>query len=188
MYAGWQWTFTVMCLFGAVMLIINTIIVPETYSPVLLKHRAQQLNKQSNNNIHYTTIVEKQNGKIKLVELYRTSLTRPFTLLLFEPIVNLLAIWIAIVYGTLYLAFEAYPSVFEIARGWNAGQTGLTFIAVGVGMAIGVLLNALYYNPKYIRECENSPNGKAQPEARLPMVWIINLYNIISIGYHTTQI
>lgn len=43
--------------------------------------------------------------KLDPKELFKTSLGRPWKLLLLEPIVLLLSLYMAIVYGTLYMLF-----------------------------------------------------------------------------------
>lgn len=68
----------------------------------------------------------------------RVNLSRPFTFLITEPIVLLLAIYISVVYGTLYALFSAFPIVFETHRGWSAGQGGLAFLGVGAGISLGL--------------------------------------------------
>lgn len=45
-------------------------------------------------------------------------------------------LYIAIIYGILYLCFVAYPIVFTGVRGWTAGISGLAF----TGLAVGKLL------------------------------------------------
>lgn len=41
-------------------------------------------------------------------------------------------VYIALVYGVLYLCFVAYPIVFSDIRGWSAGISGLAFCGIGV--------------------------------------------------------
>ena len=85
-----------------------------------------------------------------------------------EPIVSLFAIYTAIVYGTLYALFSAFPIVFQRHRGWSAGQGGLAFIGVGLGIAMGTLTSSIQ-NSIYRKAMEKSPTGRAPPEARLHM-------------------
>ena len=42
-------------------------------------------------------------------------------------------IYIAIIYGILYLCFVAYPIVFRDIRGWELGISGLAFLGIGIG-------------------------------------------------------
>nr|AOR51665.1 MFS multidrug resistance transporter [Phaffia rhodozyma] len=98
-------------------------------------------------------------------------MTRPFVLLFKEPIVLCLSMYTAIVYGTLYLFFTAFPIVFQTTRGWSSGVGGLAFLGVGLGMLIGTAL-APVNNKIYLRATRKSPTGRAPPEARLPMAML----------------
>lgn len=51
--------------------------------------------------------------KLDPKELFKTSLSRPWKLLFLEPIVLLLSLYMAIVYGTLYMLFAGEFSVEE---------------------------------------------------------------------------
>lgn len=44
-------------------------------------------------------------------------------------------------FGILYLAFQAWPIIFGIKHGFNMQDTGLAFIGIGVGMTAGCLSN-----------------------------------------------
>lgn len=72
--------------------------------------------------------------------------------------------YISIVYAILYAFFAAYPIVFQEYRGFSPGEGGLAFLGVGLGVAIGTSL-APYQNRLYWRAMEQSPTGKAPPEA-----------------------
>lgn len=92
-----------MALFAASLWILGTILVPETYPPVLLRARAQELSKMTGK--VYKTRGDIQAGDTSVMEVFKTSLSRPWILLLTEPIVLLLSIYMAIIYGTLYMCF-----------------------------------------------------------------------------------
>ncbi|KAK4123426.1 MFS general substrate transporter [Parathielavia appendiculata] len=135
----------------------------ETYAPVLLRRRAAQLSK-----IAGKVYVSKMDLSVTTpkAEQIKTTLLRPWVLLFTEPIVFLTAIYIAIIYGTLYLLFAAFPIVFQQQRGWSAGIGGLAFIGVAVGMLFAVAI-AMVDNRRYVRVAA-AHGGRAPPEARLP--------------------
>lgn len=161
---GWRWVEGVVAIFTGVLWITGALIVPETYAPVLLKKRAAELSRITGQ--VYVSKMERDKGKQSLIATYKTALSRPWVLLIREPIVLLLSIYVAIVYGTLYLTFAAFPIVYEQARGWNQGVGGLAFIGVAVGMILGILLTLLD-NGRYNRTAEKH-GGAAPPEERLP--------------------
>jgi hypothetical protein len=73
----------------------------------------------------------------------------------------------AIVYGTLYLMFAAYPIVYQEARDWSEGIGGLPFLAILIGMLFAVGYTILYDNTRYQKTTDRH-GGFAPPEARLP--------------------
>ncbi|KAL4903411.1 hypothetical protein BDW74DRAFT_179828 [Aspergillus multicolor] len=109
-------------------------------------------------------------GKKTLGQAFKTALSRPWILLFREPIVLLLSIYIAILYGTLYLCFGAFPIEFQRQRGWNLGLAGLPFLGVMVGM-FGAIAYNLLDNKRYIR-VQQRHGGFAPPEARLPPCFV----------------
>ena len=58
-------------------------------------------------------------------DVLMVAVVRPFTLSFTEPMVFLLNLYIALIYGLLYIWFESFPIVFEGIYGFNLGQEGL---------------------------------------------------------------
>ncbi|KAF2997208.1 hypothetical protein E8E14_001213 [Neopestalotiopsis sp. 37M] len=117
------------------------------------------------------TQIDAHNGKVTLKAKLNVALSRPWILLFKEPIVLLLSIYMAIVYGTLYLLFAAYPIVYQQNRGWSQGFGGLAFLGIMVGMLSAVAFS-IFDNKRYVRIEKESENGIAPPEARLPPAMI----------------
>lgn len=165
---GWRWVLAFLTIFAAVITIVGTITLPETYAPVLLRRRAQKLSKVTGQ--HYISKIDKGND-MRLKTQFSVALSRPWKLLFYEPIVSLLSIYIAIIYGILYSLFGAFPIVFQKYRGWSPGVGGLAFLGVLVGMLIAIAFVIFYENPRYIRIAEKH-GGIAPPETRLPPAMI----------------
>lgn len=87
-----------------------------------------------------------------------------------EPIVLLLSIYMAIIYGTLYMMFAAFPIVYQQGRGWSPGIGGLAFLGIAVGMIIAVCY-AIFDNKRYAK-INKAYGGFAPPESRLPLSMI----------------
>ena len=71
-------------------------------------------------------------------------LTRAFTLTIFEPIVLLMNLYTALLYGVLFIWFESFPIIFSGLYGFNSGQEGLVFLGIFVGAIITVPLFLLW--------------------------------------------
>ncbi|KUL81614.1 hypothetical protein ZTR_11405 [Talaromyces verruculosus] len=163
-HAGWRWVMGFMAAFSGVLWILGSTLIPETYSPVLLRQRAKKLSKMTGK--VYLTEMDAQRGKVTLTRALRASLSRPWILLLKEPIVVLLSIYMAIIYGTLYMSFSAFPIVYKGTRGWSQGISGLAFLGVMVGMLVAIAYS-IWDNKRYLKEAGRQ-GGFAVPEARLP--------------------
>lgn len=114
MNAGWRWVMGFLGAFSGAVWIICTIFVPETYAPVLLRRRAEKLSKHTGK--VYVSKIDIDQGRVTLKDAFKTALSRPWILLFKEPIVFLLSLYMAIIYGTLYMLFSAYPIVFQGVR------------------------------------------------------------------------
>lgn len=58
-------------------------------------------------------------------DILMIAVVRPFTLSFTEPMVFLLNLYIALIYGLLYIWFESFPLVFTGIYGFNLGEEGL---------------------------------------------------------------
>lgn len=88
-------------------------------------------------------------------------------------------IYVAIVYGILYLCFTAYPIVFGDIRGWSLGLSGLAFLGIGIGVLITIACEP--FVRRLINSHELDPEtGKVHPEAMVSFVCICSI--LIPIG------
>ncbi|PCG95819.1 Major facilitator superfamily domain, general substrate transporter [Penicillium occitanis (nom. inval.)] len=160
---GWRWVQGLCCILIGVIGILGVIFVPETYGPVLLTQRATRLSRQ--NGKVYISVLEKSQGKKKPSEIFNRALTRPWVFLFREPIVFVGSLYMAIIYGTVYIFMGAMPIVYNEGRGWSEGIGGLAFMGIAVGILLGVAY-AIYDN--YTRYMKLVSTKSATAESRLP--------------------
>ncbi|KAH8694084.1 MFS general substrate transporter [Talaromyces proteolyticus] len=162
--AGWKWVDAMTVIFSGVMWIVGGLIIPETYAPYLLIRRATKLSKMTGK--VYVSKLELEKGRKKPSVLFRTAMTRPYIFLVMEPIVLSLSVYMAIVYGTLYMIFSGFPVVFETERHWSQGISGLSFVANMLGQ-IGALVGySVFFDVRYRKALERA-GGYLPPEERL---------------------
>lgn len=140
---GWRWIEGLMAIFTGVLWITCTLLVPETYTPVLLRRRAAKLSKKTGK--VYLSRLDVTQQKRTMAQQFKIALSRPWILLFREPIVFLTSMYMAIVYGTLYMMFPAFPIVFQEHKGWGPGPAGCAFAGIAVGM-IAACIYALFDN------------------------------------------
>lgn len=152
-------------IFTGVLWIVSTLSYPETYAPVLLQKRAKALSRRTGK-VYISKLDAGKPQDDTVGSRFRVALLRPWVLLFREPIVLLTSVYMAIIYGTLYLCFAAFPIVFQAGRGWSPGIGGLAFVGIAVGMSIATC-GCMLDNKRYARVAA-AHGGAAPPEARLP--------------------
>ncbi|EEU36354.1 uncharacterized protein NECHADRAFT_52650 [Fusarium vanettenii 77-13-4] len=162
---GWRWVMGLMGIIAGAFWLLGIFLVPETYGPLILKNRAQVLSEKTGK--CYISEYDHAGKADPPAVVLKKALIRPWLLLFVEPIVLILSIYTAIVYGTLYMLFGAYPVVFQLERGWSAGKGGLAFLGVAVGMFSAVPTVSLI-NLWYMKITKAAKGGVVPPEYRLP--------------------
>ncbi|POS80785.1 major facilitator superfamily transporter [Diaporthe helianthi] len=165
-YLGWRMdNWLVLALTGAAVLVMFT--VSETYVPQILKQKAARRRKDEGDERYWC----QYDSRKSTAELIKVNLSRPFVLSFTEPILWFFNFWISVIYGILYLCFVAYPIVFQQQRGWGPGQTGLSFIGIGIGTLIAIFLEPLWR--KIINSHAKDPEtGRVAPEASASIMCI----------------
>ncbi|CAI7644317.1 unnamed protein product [Penicillium manginii] len=149
---------TNMAFAGVILILVGSI--PETYAPVILKKRAARMRKETGNpNI----ITEQEQKKLSLGDIARTNLIRPITMIMTEPVLDLMCMYIILIYSMLYAYFFAYPVIFGKLYGYNDGQIGLMFIPILIGAGISLLVTPAI-EKQFKRVCESRA---PTPEDRL---------------------
>lgn len=171
--AGWRWLYWLQLIISGICWLLLSLTVPETYAPTLLSKRAKALRKSTGDQ-RFTT--EKELDARPVGEELRIFLLRPLQLLFLEPIVFFLSMYVALLYGLLYMFFVAFPLVYQEGKGWSAGSTGLMFIPLALGVTLSATVSPLI-NKHYLSVCAQYPNGNPPAEVRLvPMMyscWLI---------------
>ncbi|WWD18216.1 hypothetical protein CI109_102666 [Kwoniella shandongensis] len=161
---GWRWIEGFLCIFCGVLLLLVIVACPETYAPVLLRQRAAKLSKVTGKVYRFRADAKRP---LQPIQMFKMSLIRPWKFLFLEPIVLIMSLYTALIYGILYLFFAAYPIIFQRGHHWNTGIGGLAFLGVLVGTILSVILSVFVSNPQYVRTAKRK-GGRADPEDRLP--------------------
>jgi DHA1 family multidrug resistance protein-like MFS transporter len=165
-YLTWRWTEYLTAIMGIGFGVIGFFVIPETYAPVLLQRKAKRIRYETKNWAIHAKLDEQQ---VDLKELVTKFLFRPFNMLFLEPILLLVTLYMSMIYGILYLFFEAYPIAFSEVRGWNLGVGALPFLAITIGVIFGGLLIVYTSKTRFARKLKEK--GHIVPEERLiPMI------------------
>jgi len=103
-------------------------------------------------------------------ELITKNFSRPIRLLISEPIILAITLYMSFIYGLLYCFLTAYPLVFQGVHHMKPGVSGLPFfgMVVGIFLVAGyIIFDSISYNKKL-----EANGGITVPEWRLPPVMI----------------
>lgn len=99
-YLNWRWIFWTVSIADAVVQILATIFLPETYPPKILLLKARRLRKETGNADLRT---EYERPDRTFGQTLRKNLIRPFRMLFTQPALQVTALYRAYLYGLMYL-------------------------------------------------------------------------------------
>lgn len=126
-------------IFSAIVQAIGLLAFPETYGPKILLNKAVRLRTASGNS-NLRTEYEQQHKDVAFV--LRQAFIRPCKLLSTQPIIQVLAIYMACVYGLMYLALSTFASVWVDIYGERPDIAGLNYISLAIGFSLGTQIFA----------------------------------------------
>src|ERR1700679_2815063 len=106
----------------------------ETYPIVLLERKAARLRKETGNPAYRSKLASSLSPK----KLIQHTIFRPMKMLFLSPIVAGMCIYIAVMYGLLYILFTTYTFVFEEVYNFPPSTAGLSFLGSGIGTIFGL--------------------------------------------------
>ncbi|KAJ5359104.1 major facilitator superfamily domain-containing protein [Penicillium cataractarum] len=161
---GWRWTFRIDLIICGLTW-IALLFLSETFTPVLLKKQAKKLRKETGSNRYFAPQELKSDAAFTLTQ----TITRPLTMLVFEPIILFTAIYVSLAWAMVFFYFQAYPIIFKGIYGFDVAMTSLTYLPMGVGAASSCVF-ALYYDMIYQKAKKLGKRWASGPEyQRLPL-------------------
>jgi DHA1 family multidrug resistance protein-like MFS transporter len=164
-HKGWQWPIWELLWLSGFAMFLMIFFLPETSSANILYRRSRRLRKltgRTDLKCEPELIGETMTGK----DIAQMVLIRPFSLTFTEPILFALNMYIALIYGLLYVWFESFAIVFVEVYGFNLGEEGLSFLGILIGGFAVIPPFFLYLY--YVQEPQFDENGEIAPEKRLP--------------------
>lgn len=165
-HTSWRWTFYTASLLDAVILVPSFFILEETFAPVLLRHKKKRLEEQVTGQRYYIEDDTLDQGRL---EVYKTAIVRPIKLLATQPIIQVMALYNAFLYGIVYLLYANFPALWTGIYHEEPQIAGLNYISLFVGALIAAELctHAIDHIKKQL--CAKN-NGVHMPEFRLTVM------------------
>ncbi|KAF2476305.1 major facilitator superfamily transporter [Lindgomyces ingoldianus] len=162
----WRWCFWATTIFTAVVQCFGVLFLQETYAPKLLALKRDRLRKETGNMKLHT---EYDSPDRTLAKTIKGALQRPFRLIATQPIVQVLACYMAYLYGLMYLTLSTFPLLWNDRYNESVGVGSLNFISMAVGFFLGTQICAPLNDAIY-RRLKKRNNNVGKPEFRVPMM------------------
>ncbi|KAF2867121.1 major facilitator superfamily domain-containing protein [Massariosphaeria phaeospora] len=162
----WRWCFYATTIFTALVQVCGFFFLQETYAPKLLSRKRDRLRKETGNTALHT---EYDSPEKTLSATLKVALQRPFILLGTQPIVQVLAAYMAYLYGTMYLMLSTFPLLWSTRYHQTVGMGSLNFISMALGFFLGTQITAPLNDALY-RRLKARNHGTGRPEFRVPIM------------------
>jgi len=130
---GWRWVFYTLAIAAGVTTLLGFLLLKETFGPILLEKRAARLRKETGDPAYRSRL--QQPGTPR--DLFLRAIVRPFKLLFLSPICSIFSVYLAVIYGYLYLLFTTISGVYIEDYHWAQDVSGLAYLGIGLGMFSG---------------------------------------------------
>lgn len=171
---NWHWSLWEILWLASPVFVFMFFFLPETSTSTILLQRARRLRRQTKNN-NLQSQSESDQARLTVNEVIVQSLWRPLQINLFDPSVLFTSLYTGLMYGIFYSFFEVFPFVYSTGLpghasptngyGMNAGQVGLIFLSISVGVSIAIICYVAYL--MLVFEPEIRKRGLGEPERRL---------------------
>ena len=124
---GWRWTVWLTVIVAGVVSLVSVLIFRETYKVVILERRAKRLRRETG-----SQLLRSRYQKTSDANTVARSFTRPVRLLFSSPIVFIVSVYMALVYGLSFLILTTLTPIMQGIYGFSEGTVGLMFLGRGV--------------------------------------------------------
>ncbi|KAL5339504.1 major facilitator superfamily domain-containing protein [Aspergillus crustosus] len=148
----------VMSISAAIVVVAGIIYIRETFAPVILQKKAARI---------YGTPT--QSSSKELFSKIYISLQRPVRLLIFRPVIQMLAFALAVSFGIYILVLSFFAQVFTNQYHQDATDSSLHYIAIGLGITLaakvgGQVMDIIY---RYLQRRQPADSPPPPPESRI---------------------
>ena len=162
---GWRWLFWILSIFHTVLVVLFFLLFPETHAPTILAKRAAKLRKTTGQAYHtqYELFSPTLSQRLKL------GFVRPYRLMITQPIIPVVSLFLAYNFGILYLVLSTFASLWTDRYHQSVDISGLHYIAQVLGYTLaaqigGPLTDCLW------RHLQDRHDGSTAPEYRVPLM------------------
>ncbi|KAI9666271.1 MAG: hypothetical protein M1821_004206 [Bathelium mastoideum] len=165
-YTTWRWAFFSTSILSACIQLLGLVLLEETYPPLLLRRRKRKIIKETGDTRYYTNFDYLDNVGARILS---QNLIRPFKLLATQPIVQVLALYNAFLYGNTYIFYADFVNLWTNQYHESVQIAGLNYISIAISSGIATAIYTLTIDRIY-RAMTRRNDGKGKPEFRIPVM------------------
>lgn len=135
------------------MTVVTFVFLSESHAPTVQKQRARHAVEQ---------VVSNEESKPSTRDVLLRAVSRPMRMLIRSPIVTGLSLYLALVYGYLYLLFTTFSTVFPEQYGFGIDTLGLAFLGLGIGCMLALIV--LSWLSDWLQDRLTEKHGESKPE------------------------
>ena len=128
---GWRWTFWFPAIVGACCEVSILVFMRESYKVTIMHKKADNLRKQTG--LPFRSVYDLDLSRSRV---FQKAIVRPLMIFFQSPMVLILGLYLAMVYGYLYMLLTTITEVFEKTYHLSSGPVGFVFL--GLGIVVGL--------------------------------------------------
>lgn len=178
---GWRFDFWIVLAAATLVTALIAILTRETSHKVLIHRKTLRLRGELGRDSLKSCYDD--SGESSTTQILLTGLVRPLKMLFLSPIVFFLSLYIAFMFGVVYLLYTTIPTVFEENYGLTASETGLIYLALGMGNVLGWLV-ITFFSDKLVIRLAQANDGIFEPEMRLTISVYFGVFPPITLFWY----
>jgi MFS family permease len=175
-YTIWRWAFFATSILSACIQLIGLYMLEETYPPLLLRRRKWAIIKETGDTRYYTHYDHLDHITARVLS---QNLVRPLKLLATQPIIQVMALYNAFLYGNTYIFFADFVNLFTDRYHQSIQIAGLNYVSIATSSGLVTVIYSMSIDRIY-RALSKRNGGQGKPELRIPVMALGTL--LLGIG------
>jgi multidrug resistance protein len=134
-HSSWRWGFWGINIVDVPILVIGMMFLEETYPPVLLCWRKQQMVRDTGNERLFTKY---EQSDLAFRGRLAQAVMRPLTFMTTQIIVIIMGLYMSYLYGLMYVVLTTFPKLWTGDYQQSPSFAGLNYISLGLGYCGGI--------------------------------------------------
>ncbi|KAI3393219.1 hypothetical protein diail_4546 [Diaporthe ilicicola] len=174
---GWRWTFWLLTIISGAIFLGSAVVMRETHPMTVLERKTMRLRASTGNRDLQSIMTA---SRLTPSRILVTTLIRPCKLLIRSPILLVISIFVALIFGTMYLLFTTFTGVFEGQYGFSTAMSGLVYLGTGVSLILA-LFTFHAFNGRLLQSRMRT-DGVTTPEPEYHLLFMIYFSPFVGLG------